>query len=74
MPKNTDNVIRLISAGGNLNVNCDGRKLEHILDIVCHMKLKGNTYTLQNLENHNTDDLLLVIQEIGGNKNITLEI
>ncbi|WP_163130460.1 hypothetical protein [Agarivorans sp. Alg241-V36] len=65
MSRNTDNVIRLINAGGNLSVNCDGRNTDNVLRVIKAAQKKNTKLTLRNLDSHNTDNVIRIIKAAG---------
>lgn len=72
MPRNTNNVIRLIQAGGNLSVDCEGRNTNNVLKIIEAAKAANTKLTLRNLDKHNTDNVIRIIQAAGDE--IVLEV
>lgn len=72
MPKNTDNVLRILKAGGNISVNAKGKTTDNILRIVKIAVEMGKVVTFRNLEDHTTDNILRIVK--AGGDNVILEI
>jgi hypothetical protein len=72
MSRNTDNIIRLLKAGGNLSVDSEGRNTDNILRIVKTASSMGKVVTLRNLDKHNTDNILRIIK--AGGDNVIVEV
>ena len=72
MSKSTENIIRLVKAGGNLSVDAEGISTDNILRIVKASIQVGKIITLRNLQDKSTDNLLRVIK--AGGENVILEI
>ena len=72
MSRSTDNVIRLVKAGGSLSINCDGKSTDNVLRIIKVANASGNAITLRNLDDHSTDNVLRIIK--ASDDNISLEI
>ncbi len=72
MSRSTDNVIRLVKAGGSLSINCDGRSTDNVLKIIKVANASENTITIRNLDDHSTDNVLRIIKASGDN--ILLEV
>jgi len=72
MSKTTDNIIRLINAGGNLNVNAENKTTDNLIRIVKVAIKQEKVITFRNLEKKTTDNLIRIIK-IGGD-NVVLEI
>ncbi len=72
MSRSTDNVIKLIKAGGCLSVNCHGRSTDNVLKIIKLANSSKNVITLRNLDKHSTENLLKMIK--ASSYNILLEV
>lgn len=72
MSRTTENIIRLINAGGNLSVNCEGKTTDNILKIIHSAQSKNTKLTLRNLEGHTTENIIRIIQVSGDS--VMLEI
>ena len=72
MSKSTENIIRLVKAGGNLSVDAEGISTDNILRIVKASIKAGKVITFRNLQDKSTDNLLRVIK--AGGENVILEV
>lgn len=72
MSKSTDNIIRLVKAGGNLSVDAEGISTDNILRIVKASIQVGKVITFRNLQDKSTDNLLRIIS--AGGENVVLEV
>ncbi|HDY91356.1 MAG TPA: hypothetical protein ENH67_17885 [Pseudoalteromonas sp.] len=72
MSRSTDNVIKLVKAGGLLSINCEGRSTDNVLKIIEVANSVGRPVTIRNLDDHSTDNVLRIIQASGDN--ILLEV
>ncbi len=72
MSRSTDGVIRLVKAGGNLSVNCEGRSTDGVIRIIKAANASKNVITLRNLNGHSTDAVIRIIKACGDS--ILLEV
>lgn len=72
MSRTTDNVLRLLKAGGNISVDAKGMTTDNILRIVKVAVEMGKVVTFRNLEKHTTDNILRIVK--AGGDNVVLEI
>ncbi len=72
MAKSTDNLIRLVKAGGNLSIDAEGMSTDNIIRVVNVAIEKGKNITFRNLSSHSTDNLLKIIK--AGGSNVVLEV
>jgi len=72
MSKSTDNIVRMIKAGGNLSINAKSKSTDSLIRIVKTAIKEDMNITLRNLENKSTDSLIRIIK-VGKDK-LTIEI
>lgn len=72
MSRTTDNVLRLLKAGGNISVDAKEMTTDNILRVVTVAVEMGKVVTFRNLENHTTDNILRIVK--AGGDNVILEI
>ncbi|MCP1600715.1 hypothetical protein J2S82_002672 [Aeromonas caviae] len=71
MSRTTDNVIRVIHAGGNMNVNGEKMTTDSLVRVAKAAVASGSTVTLMGLGKHSTDSLIRIVE--AGGKNIILQ-
>lgn len=72
MSRSTDDVLRILKAGGNISVDAKERSTDNILRIVTVAVEMEKIVTFRNLEIHSTDSILRIVKAGGGN--VILEI
>lgn len=72
MSKSTDNIIRLVKAGGNLSVDVGEISTDNILRIVKAPIQVEKAITFRNPQGKSTDNLLRIIR--AGGDNVVLEV
>ncbi len=72
MSISTDNIIRIVKAGGNLSIDADGKSTDNIIRIVKASIKAGKVVTFSNLQGKSTDNLIRIVK--AGGDNVILEI
>jgi hypothetical protein len=71
VPRTTDNIIRVIQAGGNMNVNGEKLSTDSLVRVANAAVASGSTVTFMGLGKHTTDNLIRIVK--AGGKNIILQ-
>ena len=72
MSRTTDNVLRILKAGGNISIDAERMTTDNILRIVKVAVEMEKVVTFRNLEKHTTDNILRIVK--AGGDNVILEI
>lgn len=72
MAKTTDNVIRLLNAGGTLSINGENYTTDNIVRILNTAKANNSVLTVRNSDKFTTDNLIRMIN--AGRENLILEL
>ncbi len=71
MPRTTDSIIRVIKAGGNMNINGEKLTTDSMVRVAKAAVESGSTVTFMGLGKHSTDSLIRIVK--AGGKNIIIQ-
>lgn len=71
MARTTDNIIRIVHAGGSMNINGKEMTTDNMVRIAKAAAKSGSTVTFMGLGDHTTDNLIRIVN--AGGKNIILQ-
>lgn len=71
MSRTTDNIIRVVKAGGNINVNAERMTTDNMIRVAKAAVVSGSIVTFKGLHKHTTNNLIRIAK--AGDKNVTLE-
>lgn len=66
MSRTTDNIIRIVKAGGNMNVNGENMTTDNMIRVAKAAVVSGSTVTFMGLHKHTADNLIRIVKA-GGN-------
>lgn len=70
--KSTDNLIRIVKAGGNLIIDAENKSTDNIIRIVKVAVQMDKVVTFRNLSNKSTDNLIRIVK--AGGIHVALEV
>lgn len=68
----TDNLIRIVKAGGNLSINAESMSTDNIIRVIQVAIENGKSITFRNISSHSTDNLIRIVK--AGGDNVFLEV
>ena len=71
MSRTTDNIIRIVKAGGNMNVNGENMTSDNMIRVAKAAVESGSTVTFIGLHKHTTDNLIRVVK--AGGKHVIVQ-
>ncbi|QXB02779.1 hypothetical protein [Aeromonas sp. FDAARGOS 1416] len=71
MSRTTENIIRIVQAGGNMNVNGERMTTENMIRIAMAAVKSGSTITFMGLGKHTTENLIRIVK--AGGKNVIVQ-
>ena len=71
MSRTTENIIRIVQAGGNMNVNGERMTTENMIRIAMEAVKSGSTITFMGLGKHTTENLIRIVK--AGGKNVIVQ-
>lgn len=71
MSRTTDNIIRVVEAGGSMNVNAEHMTTDNMIRVAKAAVSAGVIVTFMGLHQHTTDNLIRIAK--AGGKNVVLQ-
>lgn len=71
MSRTTDNIIRIVKAGGNMNINGEKMTADNMIRVAKAAVASGSTVTFMGLHKHTTNNLIRIVE--AGGKSVILQ-
>lgn len=71
MSRTTDNIIRIVKAGGNMNVDGEKMTTDNMIRVAKAAVESGSTVTFMGLHQHTTDNLIRIVE--AGGKHVVVQ-